>query len=49
MSEDGQGWVWDELGQKLVGLKHSTPRATCKTTSLLSYRGDLSSGEKALR
>ncbi|KAG2453488.1 hypothetical protein HYH02_001709 [Chlamydomonas schloesseri] len=49
MSEDGQGWVWDELGQKLVGLKHRTPRASCKTTSLLSYRGDLSSGEKALR
>ncbi|KAG2439329.1 hypothetical protein HXX76_004688 [Chlamydomonas incerta] len=49
MSEDGQGWVWDELGQKLVGLKHRTPRAACKTTSLISYRGDLSSGEKALR
>jgi hypothetical protein len=49
MSEDGQGWVWDELGQKLVGLRHRTPRATCQTTSLLSYRGNLSSGRKALR
>ncbi|KAG2453485.1 hypothetical protein HYH02_001706 [Chlamydomonas schloesseri] len=49
MSEDGQGWVWDELGQKLVGLKHRTPRASCNTTSLLSYRGNLSSGRKALR
>ncbi|PNW75458.1 hypothetical protein CHLRE_12g527250v5 [Chlamydomonas reinhardtii] len=49
MSEDGQGWVWDELSEKLVGLKHRTPRATCKTTSLISYRGNLSCGRKALR
>ncbi|KAG2439330.1 hypothetical protein HXX76_004689 [Chlamydomonas incerta] len=49
MSEDGQGWVWDELDEKLVGLKHRTPRAACKTTSLISYRGQLSSGRKALR
>ncbi|GIL98402.1 hypothetical protein Vretimale_3774 [Volvox reticuliferus] len=49
MSEDGQGWVMDELGQKLVGLRHRTPRATCRTTQLLSYRGDLSEGDKAMR
>ncbi|GIL47026.1 hypothetical protein Vafri_3768 [Volvox africanus] len=49
MSEDGQGWVMNELGQKLVGLRHRTPRAACHTTQLLSYRGDLSEGDKAMR
>ncbi|GLC37818.1 hypothetical protein PLESTM_000651300 [Pleodorina starrii] len=49
MSEDGQAWVLDELGQKLVGLRHRTPRATCRTTQLLSYRGDMSEGDKSLR
>ncbi|EFJ45479.1 hypothetical protein VOLCADRAFT_94184 [Volvox carteri f. nagariensis] len=49
MSEDGQGWVLDELGQKLVGLKHRTPRVACRTTQLLSYRGDMSEGDKSMR
>ncbi|KXZ52804.1 hypothetical protein GPECTOR_8g190 [Gonium pectorale] len=49
MSEDGQGWVYDELENKLVGLAHRTPRVQCRTTDLLSYHGDLCEGTKSKR
>ncbi|GFR43971.1 hypothetical protein Agub_g5115 [Astrephomene gubernaculifera] len=49
MSEDGQSWVLGELGSKLVGLRHTTPRAACRTTRLLGYHGNLGEGDKALR
>ncbi|KAG2498888.1 hypothetical protein HYH03_003079 [Edaphochlamys debaryana] len=44
MEVDGQSWVLDELGQKVVGLTHKTPRAACRTTQLLGYSGDLEEG-----
>lgn len=41
MSEDGQSWVCEELGNMLVGLHHATPRAQVVTTQLLGYNGGL--------
>ncbi len=49
MEQDGQAWVWDELGQRVVGLTRRTPRAQVRTTSLLHYNGDLEEGSKSKR
>lgn len=41
MEEDGQAWMFEELGHKLVGLQYATPRAKVVTTQLLGYEGGL--------